>query len=126
MSKESRKGNAFAEIIARYSSVRLGDGRIERRVLHGTKDRGDIAGLLHRGRRVVMEVKCCKEMRLAKWSDETEIERLNDDAEYGVIAVKRRGCGLKNIGKTYVVMDLDTFLAMLAGGREFLYDWIDE
>lgn len=121
MSKESRKGNGFAEDVANHIASKLGDERIERRVLHGTKDRGDIAGLIFRGRRVVVECKCCKAMELAQWVDEAEVERGNDDAEYGIVVHKRRGRGAKRVGENYVTMTLDTFLAMTAGGREFLY-----
>jgi len=120
MSRESRIGNGFAEQVANHLAEKLGDGRIERRVLHGTKDRGDIAGLLFRGRRVAVECKCCKKMELSTWVDEAEVERSNDDAEYGVVVHKRKGKGAKRFGENYVTMTLDTFCAMAAGGFDLL------
>lgn len=115
MSRESRKGNGFSEDVANYLASRLGDDRIERRVLHGTKDRGDIAGLLFRGRKVAVECKNCKDMRLSTWVDEAEEERGNDDAEFGIVVHKRKGRGAKRFGENYVTMTLDTYCAMTAG-----------
>lgn len=117
MSRESRKGNGFAEDVANYLASRLGDGRIERRVLHGTKDRGDIAGLLFRGRKVAVECKNCKDMRLSTWVDEVEEERGNDDAEFGIVIHKRKGRGAKRFGENYVTMTLETYCAMTAGSH---------
>jgi len=98
----------------------LGDGRIERRVNHGTKDRGDIAGLMVRKRRAVVECKCCKRMDLSGWVEEAETERANDDAEFGVVVHKRRGYGAKRMGGNYVTMTLETFAAIVAGAHELL------
>ena len=121
MSREARKGSAFEQECSDYAAMRLGDGRIERRVKHGNKDRGDIAGLMFRGKRVVAECKCCKDMRLSEWVDEAEEERGNDDADFGIVIHKRRGRGAKRFGENYVTMTYDTFLAMAAGSPELLH-----
>lgn len=120
MSKEGRKGNSFAEDVANYMAARLGDRRIERRVLHGTNDRGDIAGLMMRGKRVAVECKNHAKMELSTWVDEAEAERLNDHAEFGIVVHKRKGKGSKHFGENYVTMTLDTYLAMTAGSRWLL------
>ena len=119
MSKESRKGAANEQAVADYLSDVLGED-IERRVKNGKNDRGDISGLYLGGKRVVMECKCCNRMELAQWVDEAEVERGNDDAEYAVVEHKRKGMGVKNAGEWYVTMKLETFAAIIAGGREFL------
>lgn len=120
MSSESRKGAAFEQQWVEYASRRLGDDRIERRVKNGKNDRGDVAGLKIRGKRAVVECKCCARMELSGWLKEAESEKSNDDAEFGIVAHKRRGCGEKGFGGNFVTMDTDTFLAIIAGGFENL------
>lgn len=122
MSKEMQKGSTFESDVAGYSARRLGDDRIERRAKNGKNDRGDIAGIRIRGKRCVVECKNHRRMELSKWLDEAEVERSNDDAEYGVVVHKRKGCGAKKMGGTYVTMTFDTFLAIVAGGHDFLED----
>lgn len=120
MSMQAQKGATFEQDTADYLAAALGDDRIERRVKHGTNDRGDIAGLRIHGKRVVVECKNHKRMELAEWVDEAETERGNDDAEYGIVIHKRRGCGKAKFGGNYVTMTLETFAAIAAGGRDLI------
>lgn len=120
MSKQAQKGATFEQDTADYLAAALGDDRIERRVKHGTNDRGDIAGLRIHGKRVVVECKNHKRMELAEWVDEAETERGNDDADYGIVIHKRRGCGKAKFGGNYVTMTLETFAALAAGGRDLI------
>ena len=113
MSKSSRLGATFEQQVADYAAKRLGDKRIERRAKNGKNDRGDISGLMHLGKRVVAECKCCKRLELSGWLKEAETERGNDDAEYGIVIHKR-------FGGNFVTMTLDTYLAMCAGGFDLL------
>ena len=122
MSKESRKGALFEALAVEYMARRLGDDRIERRVMGGTNDRGDISGLRIRGKRLVVECKNHRRMELAEWVDEAEVERLNGDAECKCVLHQRKGCGEKSFGGNYVTMELDDLLAIIAGGRELLHD----
>ena len=122
MSKEMTKGSVFEQQVADYAARRLGDRRIERRAKNGKNDRGDIAGLTHLGKRVVAECKNCKRMELSGWVKEAEVERGNDDAEYGIVIHKRKGCGEKHFGGNFVTMTLDTYLAMCVGGTDLLED----
>ena len=112
-------GASFERLMADYFAWALDDDRIDRRVKTGAKDRGDIAGLRMRGKRVVVE---CKDYggrhRLPEWLDEAETERGNDDAEYGIVAWKR--LGVRDPAKQYVTMTAETFMAMVAGGRDLL------
>ena len=114
-------GTAFETLVAGYLREALNDGRIERRAKSGAKDRGDVSGVLMRGRRVVIE---CKDYggrhELPKWLEEAEAERGNDDAEYGVVAWKRMGT--RKPEEQYVTMTLETFAAMLCGGRDLMGD----
>lgn len=121
MSKASRKGATFETQIADYISQRLGKEVIRRR-LTGQNDKGDLHGLKMRGKRVTVECKNRKQMNLSQWIDEAEIERGNDDGEFGIVIHKRPGKGAKNLGENYVTMTLDTYLGMTAGAMELLED----
>ena len=120
MSKEGRKGASFEQLVADYLAAALDDDRIERRVKHGTQDRGDIAGLRIRGKRAVVECKNHQRMELSAWLDEAERERGNDDAEFAIVVHKRKGCGVAKAGRNYVTMELETLAAIIAGGRELI------
>ena len=120
MSKSKQKGSAFEKQVADYLVRVLGDSRIERRVTCGAKDRGDIAGVMLRGRRCVIECKNRRDTRLAEWVDEAEAERANDDAEFAFVVHKRRGCGEASMGDTYVTCTLENLAAVIAGARALL------
>ena len=122
MSREAKKGATFEQQWCDYAARRLGDDGIERRAKNGKNDRGDVAGLRIRGKRAVIECKCCNRLELSAWLKEADVERGNDDAEFGIVAHKRRGCGEKSFGGNYVTMDTDTFLAIIAGGFGNLED----
>lgn len=120
MSSQTQKGSTFEQDTADFFAAALGDDRIERRVKHGTNDRGDIAGLRIRGKRTVIECKNHRRMELAAWIDEAETERGNDDAEYAIVVHKRRGCGKARFGGNYATMTLETLAALIAGGRDLI------
>lgn len=122
MSKQKAKGTAFESMVTEYLSRVLDAPEIERRTVGGTKDRGDIAGIFFRGKRVVLECKNTVRPELPQWLREAEVERVNDGAEYGFVVHKRRGCGAAQAGETYVTCTLETLAAMIAGGRELLQD----
>jgi hypothetical protein len=79
----------------------------ERRSLNGAKDRGDIAGVPG----VVFEAKSAARLELAAWVDETQRERANDAAVYGVTIIKRRGKG--SAGDGYAVLPFAALVALL-------------
>ena len=120
MSREMQKGASFEEDTAKWFASVLNDERIERRVKHGSNDRGDISGLYIRGKRAVVECKNCKRMQLSAWVDEAETERGNDDAEFGIVVHKRKGYGKKKFGGNYATMTLETLAAIIAGERRLL------
>ena len=112
-------GTRFETLVATYLQTHV-DDRIERRARTGTKDRGDIGGVrlspALRGGRVVIEAKNYGGRILAsEWVNEAEIERGNDDAVAGVVAIKRRG--VSDAADQFVLMTLRDFAALLTGER---------
>ena len=122
VSRQKEKGSKFEQQVVDYMRRVLGDDRIERRVAGGTNDRGDVAGVMLKGRPVVVECKNRARMELAQWLDEAEAERGNADAEFAFVVHKRRGCGEANMGRTYVTCDLETLCAVMAGEHAYLED----
>lgn len=110
-------GAAFERQVADYLATRLDDDRIEPRRSNGVNDRGDITGVKTlQGGRIVIEAKnySSDRIQIRKWLDEAEVERGNDDALIGVIAVKVRGTAKPE--DQLVCMTLETFARLLEGG----------
>ena len=99
-------GRSWERDICAYL-VKHGWPHAERRRLAGTADKGDVAGIPG----LVIEAKNTKSHDLATAVDEANAERDNAGAAYGVAWIKRRG--KSDAGKGYVVMDGDTFTALL-------------
>lgn len=85
----------------------------ERRALHGGKDRGDTTG--HPG--LVFEVKACARMKLPAWLRETETERVNANADYGILVAKPAGVGVVNIDKWTTVMTVDAATRLMEAAQ---------
>lgn len=85
-------GARFERSIANSLAHHL-DDRVDRRVKTGAADKGDIGGVrTHLGKKVVLELKDYGgKYCVGPWLDEAEAERINDDAEIGVVVAKRRG-----------------------------------
>lgn len=103
-------GTAFETLVAKYLAAHV-DDRIERRARTGGKDRGDIGGVRHRGRRVVIECKNTSKAMLGPWAREARLEAGNDDAAIGVVAHKRHGKG--QAADQWVTMTLADFAWLL-------------
>lgn len=108
-------GTKFERSIADYLAAHYDDDRIDRRVKHGAKDRGDIAGMRVHGQPLVIECKNTTRLDLAGWAAEAETERGNDDALAGVIIHKRHG--KTSPAQQWITMTLHEFLAILDGER---------
>lgn len=78
----------------------------ERRTQAGKNDRGDIAAVGD----WCLEAKAEKTIRLASYMNEVAVERNNAKTLHGAAIVKRRG---KPVERGYVVMDLETFAALI-------------
>lgn len=111
-------GARFERTIADWLATHL-DDRIDRRVKTGAKDRGDIGGVRHRGRRVVLELKDTARLDLAGWIREAHLEAGNDDAAIGVVVHKRRGTA--DPAQQWVAMTVAD-LAWLLGADHPTYD----
>jgi hypothetical protein len=107
-------GGKFERDIADHLAKHV-DDRIDRRVKTGAKDRGDIGGFRVHGRRVVIECKNEKGIKLGTWYGEAEIERDNDDAVAGLVAHKRHGKG--SPGEQWVTMTVDDLIFLVTGVR---------
>ena len=106
MSRSKRVGTAAESLVVDFLQ-RHGFRYAERRALRGVNDCGDVTGLPG----VVIEVKAHRELKLAEWMDETEVERANAGAELAVCWHKRRGKG--SPGEWYVTMTGAQFLDLL-------------
>jgi len=90
---------------------------IERRVMGGANDRGDVAGLYFRGRPFVVEVKNRTAVTPAQWFRELAEECGNADTDLGAVVFHRPKVGEKNMGDQGVFMTLRT-LAILLGADD--------
>lgn len=92
--RSKAKGTAFETSIVTYLR-QWWDGRIERRALSGSQDKGDVAGFGTLGagpyQEFVLECKNHKSLDLGSWVKEMEIERGHNLSTAGFVVHKRRG-----------------------------------
>ena len=108
MSKARVKGTRGENAVV-DAMIRAGFKYAERRALNGVNDKGDITGVPG----WVFEVKYHDSYagKLGGWVDETEVERLNAKADYGVVWHRRKGKG--SAEDWYVTMSGAQFINML-------------
>jgi hypothetical protein len=106
-SRNKAKGSAWERAIVEHLRT-AGWPYAERRIAGAAKDRGDIAGVVG----IVIEAKNTASRNLAGWIEETEVERVNDNAWLGVVWHKRTGKSSAADG--YVTMTGAQFTALLA------------
>lgn len=114
-----RAGASMESRTADYLRWALDDDRVERRHPTGVRDRGDIAGVRYRGRRIVIECKNTARLDIPRHLREAETERGNDDALIGVVAQKRPGIGIADHAgqaQQLVLMTLESFALLLNDG----------
>lgn len=115
MSNPSKqKGTSFERLIANYL-MKFWDDRIDRRVLGGATDKGDIANWRIGKHRLVAECKNVKVTNLTGWVKEAQQEAVNDGALAGVVIHKRRGTA--EAAEQFVTMTLDDFITILHASR---------
>ena len=107
-----KKGPLFEKMIVEDLRRTFGDS-IERRVMGGANDRGDVAGVFWQGRPFVVEVKNRVRTELAAWMDELADECGNADTDLGAVVFHRKGKGARSMGDQYVLMDLRTLCRLL-------------
>lgn len=88
MSRQKAKGTAAEVAVLKF--LEENDILAVRNPPSGTKDKGDLTILRPK---IILEVKNHKRMELAQWVDEAEVERVNANAEIGIVAHKRVGKG---------------------------------
>lgn len=106
MSKSRSKGTSFETLIVRFLRD-VGFPYAERRALHGNLDKGDVTGCGP----LVFECKAAKRHELSAWLAETEQERVNANADYGVLVVKRQGHGTG--AEQYAIMRMEDMARLL-------------
>lgn len=77
-----KKGPEFEKWVVERLRRAFGPS-IERRVMGGANDRGDVAGLYWQGRPFVIEAKNVTKLRPKQWFDELEAECGNADTDIG-------------------------------------------
>lgn len=106
MSRSKDKGTAWESAIVSY--LRESGARYaERRALHGTQDRGDVAGIPG----VVIEAKDERRHDLAGWITEAQAEGARDGASVWAVWAKR--VRKTSPGDAYVIMTGDVFVRLL-------------
>lgn len=109
MSAAKQKGTNFESFLAKGFS-QFFDDPLERVVLHGREDQGDLWVPNTRGL-IVVEAKNRRQMALAEWVDEAQVEAGNVSKTRnvlgGVVVHKRRGTA--QFWDQYVSMRMDTF-----------------
>lgn len=96
-----RKGSDFEIKLEAYLQSCMLPAK--RQPARGKLDEGDI----HLGDLWVIEAKAEKSINLPGYLAELEVEMANAERPYGVVVVKRRN---HQIGRSYVVMELDRFI----------------
>ena len=93
MSNPKKKRGTAVEVKVRdYLRAALGQPGIDRQPLRGSRDEGDLRGLVARGFDCVVEVKAKRDMRpslLAEYRHQTLAERENAGAGVGILVVWR-------------------------------------
>lgn len=104
------KGTAAESALVAYLRLN-GWPYAERRALSGTTDKGDVAGTGP----LVWECKAAGTApQIPAWLVETEVERINANAEYGILVVKTRGLGDRRVGQWLAIMRLDAHDKLMA------------
>lgn len=86
------RGTRFESDVRRHMVARLGDPRIERRALAGSRDKGDLRGIYAHGWEGIAECKSHKDVTpgmLAEWRRQSIEERGNADADFVLLIVRR-------------------------------------
>jgi hypothetical protein len=70
---------------------------------------GDITGVPH----VVFEVKNQRIYKIPAWIKETEIERNNAEATFGILIVKPNGIGVSKVEEWWAIVPLSQMVELL-------------
>lgn len=101
MSAAKAKGTAAENAVVEYLRHSHWPNA-ERRALSGANDKGDVSGTPG----VVWEVKSGSRLAIPEWMAETERERNNAKADYGVLVIKPKGLSPRRSYDWWAVMPL--------------------
>lgn len=108
MSRARQKGTSAETALVKYLRDN-GFPHAERRALHGTADKGDVTGTPG----VAWEVKNHKSYDISGWLKETEVERVNALAEYGILVVKPNRIGLDSVNQWWAILSVADVVELL-------------
>lgn len=109
MSKSKQKGTSAESAFVKNERVLESFPFVERRALSGVNDMGDVSGAPG----LVFEIKNHKSYKFPEWIKETEVERVNAKADYGILVVKPNGVGLNSVDQWWAVMPMSAMLDLL-------------
>ena len=112
-----KKGPWMEARTVEYLNRAFGTNTIERRVMGGANDRGDVAGVFFGGRPFVIEIKNRTAVTPAQWFKELADECGNADTDMGAVVFHRPKVGEAHMGEQGVFMSLRT-LAVLLGADD--------
>jgi Holliday junction resolvase len=107
MSKSKQKGTLAETAVADYLKETF--PAVERRTLSGKNDKGDIAGVPNS----IIEVKNQKSYKIQEWLRETETERINAEANLGILVIKPNGVGVAKVNEWWAVLSLETIARLI-------------
>ena len=107
MSKSKQKGTLAETAVADYLKQTF--PAVERRTLSGANDKGDIAGVPN----CVVEVKNQRTYKIHEWMKETETERINAEADLGILVIKPNGVGVSKVNQWWAVVSLETITKLI-------------
>ena len=110
-----KKGPLFEKQGVDYLNASFDTDTIERRVMGGSNDRGDVAGVYFGGKPFVIEFKNVKKLRPKQYFAELEAECGNADTDLGAIVFHREGFGERHMGGQGVLMTFETLVKLLGG-----------
>jgi len=107
LSKAKQKGTLAETAVADY--LRQTFPAVERRALSGVNDKGDVAGVPN----CVIEVKNQRSYKIHEWMKETETERINAEADIGILVIKPVGIGVSRVSDWWAVVSLETITRLV-------------
>lgn len=122
-SPSKRRGTAVEVKVRDYMREALGQPGIDRQPPRGTRDQGDLAGLVAHGFSCVVEVKADRDMRpsdLAEYRRQTIAERENAGADVGILVTWRYQHGAAEAVAHLTLRDLARVATVLRVNEGFL------
>lgn len=110
MSKSKQKGTSAESAFVKADCVTEVFPYVERRALSGVNDMGDVSGMVG----LAVEIKNHKSYKFPEWMKETEVERVNAKADYGILVVKPNGVGLGSVDQWWAVMPVGAMMQLLS------------